>query len=150
MVARVLRLIRAEVTRVELAVFGVDAGARAGLFVHQRPHDLRVRGADAARQVQRIPLGVASLRRDRVLIEGRQRGAVLGDAAPHALGEDLGRVGEMTEHLDRGPLAETCRAQPCRRHGAHDPRERRRIVGEHERGVLVVPEAFHATTLPNS
>lgn len=43
------RLIRAEVARIELALLRVDAGARTGAFVHEQPHDLRVRRADAAR-----------------------------------------------------------------------------------------------------
>jgi len=50
-VARVLRLVCAEVTRVELTVLGVDARTRAGLLVHQQADDLRVRGAEAGVQL---------------------------------------------------------------------------------------------------
>ena len=84
-------LVRAEVAGIELAVLGVDARPRAGALVHQESHDRGVRRADAARQLHRIALAVAPLLRERVLIERRERGTVLLDAALHPLGEDLGR-----------------------------------------------------------
>src|SRR5687768_3858633 len=145
----VARLIRAEVARVELAVLGMDAWARAGALVHEETHDRRVRRADPARQLHGIPLAIAPLLRELVLIERRQRRTVLLDAALDPLGEDLGGVCDVSHDFDRGPLAEPHRAQSI---GADRPdyaRERRRVVGEREGAVLVVPETIHASTLAN-
>jgi len=140
------RLIRAEVACIELALLRVDARSRAGAFVGEQPHDRGVRGADAARQLQRVSLGVATLFRELILIERRECRVVLLDAAPHALGEDLGRVGDVPDDLDRGPLAESGRAQTVSRGGADDPRERRGVIGEREGGVLVVGELIQRAT----
>ena len=57
---------------------------------------------------------------------------------------------DVTEHLDRSPVTETCRAQTVGRDRANDTGECRGVVREQERGVLVVAEAVHASTLPNS
>ena len=140
------RLIRAEVAGIELALLRVDARATAGTFVREQSHDLRVRRADAARKLHRISLGVAPLFRDLILIERRQCRSVLFDAAPHALGEDLGRVGDVPDDLDGGPLAKSGRAQTVSRSGADDSCERRRIVGEREGAVLVVGELIQRAT----
>ena len=145
----VARLIRAEVARVELAVLGVDAWTGAGAFVHEETHDRRVRGADAARQLHGIPLAVAPLFRELVLIERRQRRTVLLDAALNPLGEDLGGICDVSHDFDRGPFTEPHRAQSIGSDRPDDARERRRVVGKCEGAVLVVPETVHASTLAN-
>jgi hypothetical protein len=143
------RLIRAEVARVELAVLGMDAWAGAGAFVHEETHDRRVGRADAARQLHGIPLAVAPLLRQRVLIEGRQRWTIFLDAALDPLSEDLGGVSEVAHDVDRGPVTEPHRSQSIGAHRPDDARERRRVVGKCEGAVLVVPETVHASTLAN-
>ena len=140
------RLIGTEVAGVELTLLGMDARSRAHALVHEQPHDRGVRRADAARKLQRISLGVTPLFRDRVLVERSERRAILLDAAPHALGEDLGRVGEVPDDLDRGPVAESGSAQAVRARGPDDARERRGVVREREGAVLVVRELIQRAT----
>src|SRR5207237_6086024 len=91
-----------------------------------------------------------SLRRDLVLINGRKAGMLLGDDAADALGEDLGHVRNMSDHLERRPLTELLAAESLRSDRADDARERGRVVREGERCVVVISQPFHDKTLPRS
>ena len=146
MLVAVPGLVGAEMARVEQAGLGMDARSRTRVVVQQEADDERVRGADAARELQRVAPGVAALGGERVLIEGHDRRTVLLDAAPNAVGEDLGRVGEVPDDLDRGPVAELRRAQAIGGDRPDDARDRRRVVREREGAVLVVGELIQRAT----
>ena len=142
-VASVSRLISGEVSGIDLAPLRVDSGARAVLRAHEQLDDAAMRVHDALRELHRIAFRVPPLRGQGILVVGRDRRTILFDAALDAVGEDLGAVGEVAEDFDRRPFTETRRAEPVRRDRAHDPSERRCVVGEQERGVLVVGQAVH-------
>ena len=83
-----------------------------------------MRGGESPRELYEIALVVSALGRHRVLVIGGDRRPVLFDAAPHPVGEDLGRVGHMPDDLDGGPLVELRCTEPIHGDGADDPRDR--------------------------
>jgi len=145
MLVAMARLIRTEVSCVELAVLRMDAWPRSDALVDEPSHDLRVRRAHATGELHWVPLGVATLGRERFLVERRQRRPVLIDAATDALGKDLGRVGDVSDHLDRGPGTESRGSQTFWADRPHDARERRGVIREGECAVLVVCEPIHTS-----
>src|SRR2546428_12352966 len=62
---RVIGLISREVSRVDLAPGGVDRRARSQLGALKELHDARVRGAEAARQLERLAPARTAPRRGR-------------------------------------------------------------------------------------
>ena len=143
---RVIGLVRREVPCVDLAPRGVDGRARSQLAALEKLNHARVRGAEAARQLPRVALVVAPLRRERVLVVGGDGRPILVDTAPHTFGEDLGGVREVADHLERAPLTEGRRAQTVGRDGARDARNGRGVVSQCERGVVVVPETLQLSS----
>src|SRR2546430_1388658 len=140
-------LVRGEMPSVDIAPVAVRAwtSGRAGLL--EELHDARVSDRKPPRKLHRIALVVPSLRGDLVLVIRGDRWPILIDAAPHAVSEDLSRVGHVADDLERGPLVELRRAQAVGRHRANDPGDRRSIVGKPEGFVLVVEESFHVPLL---
>ena len=142
----VIGLISREVSRVDLAPGGVDRRARSQLGALKELHDARVRGAEAARQLERLALAVTALRRERVLVVGRDRRPILVDAALDTFGEDLGGVREVADHFERGPLPEGGRAQALGRDGARDARDGPGVVRQRECGFVVVPKTLQLSS----
>ena len=140
-------LVGGEVIGVDLAPGAVCARARAGAGPLEQLDDPRVGRGEPPRELDRVALVVLSLRGDRVLVVRRDRRPVLVDAPLHAVGEDLGRVGDMADDLEGGPLVELRGAKAIDGHRTYDPRYGRRVVREPERFVFVVLEAFHVLLL---
>jgi hypothetical protein len=144
---RVVGLVRREMARVDLAPVAVRArpGGRPGPL--EELDDPRVRSRDPPRKLDRIALVVAALLGDRILVVGGDRRAFLVDAPLDAVREDLGGVGDMADDLHPGPLVELGATQTVSRHRPHDAGDRRRVVRQEERLVLVVAELFHILLL---
>src|SRR5437763_504507 len=105
---------------IDLSPVAVDARTSRGTGPLQELDDPRMRGGEPPRQLHRIALVVPPFLRDGVLIVRRDRGAVFVDASLHAVGEYLGRVGDVADDLDRGPLVELRGPKPVDGHRADD------------------------------
>src|SRR2546423_5058359 len=105
-------LIGGEMARVDLppAAVGTGTGRRAGPL--KELDDARMRGGRPPRKLHRIALVVPPFLCDGVLVVRGDRRAVLVDAPLHAVGEYLGRVGNVADDLDGGPLVELRCAKP--------------------------------------
>jgi hypothetical protein len=136
-------LVRREVAGVDLTPLAVGAGARGRAGPLEKLNDARVRGREPPRKLHRVALVVPPLRGDRVLVVRRDGRPLLIDATLNAIREDLGRVGDVPDDLESGPLVELRTPQAVGRHRSDDPRDGRGVVGQPERLVLVVPESFH-------
>ena len=126
---RVVRLISAEVAGVDVAPRAVDGGSRRDSGALKQLNDAGMRRREPARELYGLALVVPVLGRDRILVVGRDLRCLLVDTALHAVGEDLRRVGDVPDDLDRRPLVELRRAQAIRRDGPDDAGDRRRVVG---------------------
>ena len=124
----------------------MDGRAGAQLAALEKLNHARVRGAEAARQLPRVALVVAPLRRERVLVVGGDGRPILVDTAPHTFGEDLGGVREVADHFERGPLPEGGRAQALGRDGARDARDGPGVVRQRECGFVVVPKTLQLSS----
>ena len=143
----VVRLVGGEVAGVDLTPVAVRALSRGRARPLEELDDARVRCGEPPRELHRVALVVPPLFCDRVLVVRRHGRPVLVDAALDAVGEDLGRIRDVADDLQRRPLVELGGAQAVRRYGADDPRDRRGVVGEPESFVLVVAELFQVLLL---
>src|SRR5438270_1131972 len=132
---------------VDLSPRAVPSRSRRRARRKQELHDPGVGGRQPPRELQRIALVVPALRREGVLVVRRDRRILFVHAARDPRGEDLSGVGDVPDDLEGGPLVELGRAELLGGDGPDDPGDRRGVVGEKERLVLVVAEPIHRPSL---
>jgi hypothetical protein len=144
---RVSRLIRRDVRGVDLAPLAVQSGAGTVRLVGEQAHDLAVGCLDALREFHGFSLVVPALGVDRILVRAGQARLRLSDHPAHTLGKDLSHVRHVADDLERGPFVELDRAKLIAGGRTRDPRDRRGVVGQGERRVVVVAEPFYNDTV---